>query len=139
MSSVGSPKKLLNGREIPTRKIVVNDLSQLPFDYSTTPGGTWFSTTPGGTRIVYDRSYLMHLRNSPMARSPPKNLPSIPGVTSPATTKDNNRRAPGVRGFSPTSTTPLETCVEEKSMVSKATTGVSRTGASDEPQFDMDM
>lgn len=31
-----------------------------------------------GTRIVYERSLLMHLRNSPMAQTPPKNLASIP-------------------------------------------------------------
>ncbi len=50
-SSVGSPKKLLNnvkGREIPSRRMIVNDISQLPYDYSSTPGGTLFSTTPGG-------------------------------------------------------------------------------------------
>jgi hypothetical protein len=31
----------------------------------------------------------MHLRNSPLAKSPPKNLPTIPGVTSPQTGKEN--------------------------------------------------
>ncbi|XP_049775322.1 uncharacterized protein LOC126162707 isoform X1 [Schistocerca cancellata] len=30
------------------------------------------------TRIVYDRAFLMQLRNSPLARTPPKNLSSIP-------------------------------------------------------------
>ena len=30
------------------RRVVLNDVSQLPNDYSTTPGGTFFSTTPGG-------------------------------------------------------------------------------------------
>ena len=35
-------------RAIPTKRITVNDPSQLPHDYSTTPGGTLFSTTPGG-------------------------------------------------------------------------------------------
>ena len=35
-------------RDIPTRRVVLNDASQLPHDYSTTPGGTLFSTTPGG-------------------------------------------------------------------------------------------
>ncbi|ORY07707.1 eukaryotic translation initiation factor 4E binding protein [Basidiobolus meristosporus CBS 931.73] len=53
----------------------------LPADYSTTPHGTIFSTTPGGTKIIYDRSTLLHLRNSPLARTPPTNLPFIPGVT----------------------------------------------------------
>ncbi|KAK9760528.1 Eukaryotic translation initiation factor 4E-binding protein 2 [Basidiobolus ranarum] len=53
----------------------------LPADYSTTPHGTIFSTTPGGTKIIYDRSTLLQLRNSPLARTPPTNLPFIPGVT----------------------------------------------------------
>jgi len=74
----GSPK----GLEIPSmRRVVLNDVSQLPHDYSTTPGGTFFSTTPGGTRIVYDRSKLMLLRNSPLAKSPPANMAKIPGIT----------------------------------------------------------
>ena len=36
-----------------------------------------------GTRIIYDRSFLLQCRNSPLAKSPPANLPKIPGVTSP--------------------------------------------------------
>ena len=36
-----------------------------------------------GTRIIYDRAFLMQLRNSPLTKSPPPNLPKIPGVTSP--------------------------------------------------------
>ena len=72
---------------IPTRRVELSDPSQIPSDYSSTPGGTWFSTTPGGTRIVYDRSKLLLLRNSPLAKSPPKNLPRIPGVTCPADPK----------------------------------------------------
>lgn len=68
-------------REIPTRRVAVNDPSQLPHDYSQTPGGTMFSTTPGGTRIIYERQFLMQCRNSPLAKSPPANLPKIPGVT----------------------------------------------------------
>ena len=71
------------GRAIPTRRILLKDASQLPSDYSTTPGGTLFSTTPGGTRIIYDRAFLMQCRNSPLAKSPPPNIPNIPGVTSP--------------------------------------------------------
>ena len=35
-------------KAIPTRTIEVKDASQLPSDYSSTPGGTMFSTTPGG-------------------------------------------------------------------------------------------
>uniref|UniRef100_H2Z658 Uncharacterized protein n=1 Tax=Ciona savignyi TaxID=51511 RepID=H2Z658_CIOSA len=68
---------------IPIRHIRLNHLSELPNDYGTTPGGTLYSTTPGGTRIIYDRSFLLKCRSSPMANTPPSNLPDIPGVTSP--------------------------------------------------------
>ena len=40
-------------RAIPSRRVVVNDPSHLPVDYSTTPGGTIFSTTPGGTFVLF--------------------------------------------------------------------------------------
>ena len=40
-------------KAIPTRTIEVKDASQLPSDYSSTPGGTMFSTTPGGTMYLY--------------------------------------------------------------------------------------
>uniref|UniRef100_A0A3Q3D3R1 Eukaryotic translation initiation factor 4E binding protein 2 n=1 Tax=Hippocampus comes TaxID=109280 RepID=A0A3Q3D3R1_HIPCM len=64
----------------------------LPHDYCTTPGGTLFSTTPGGTRIIYDRKFLLDMRNSPMAQTPPAHLPVIPGVTSQNTLHDNNNK-----------------------------------------------
>jgi len=67
-------------RSIPTRTVVINEPKEMPSNYSETPGGTMFSTTPGGTRIIYDRSFLMACRNSPLAKSPPK-LPKIPGIT----------------------------------------------------------
>ncbi|KAK2510031.1 hypothetical protein MC885_021171 [Smutsia gigantea] len=38
-----------------------------------------------GTRIIYDRKFLMECRNSPVTKTPPRDLPTIPGVTSPAT------------------------------------------------------
>ncbi len=34
-----------------------------------------------GTRIIYERKFLMELRNSPLSQTPPSNLPVIPGVT----------------------------------------------------------
>uniref|UniRef100_A0A8B9B8I3 Eukaryotic translation initiation factor 4E binding protein 1 n=1 Tax=Anser brachyrhynchus TaxID=132585 RepID=A0A8B9B8I3_9AVES len=37
-----------------------------------------------GTRIIYDRKFLMECRNSPVAKTPPSDLPDIPGVTSPS-------------------------------------------------------
>lgn len=42
-------------------------------------GGTIFGTTPGGTKIVYERAFLMNMRNSPLAKTPPNNMPCIPG------------------------------------------------------------
>jgi hypothetical protein len=67
------------GQEIPSRRVVITSEEDMPADYSTTPGGTIFGTTPGGTRIVYERAFLINMRNSPMARTPPKNMPYIPG------------------------------------------------------------
>ncbi|XP_078524297.1 eukaryotic translation initiation factor 4E-binding protein 1 [Lissotriton helveticus] len=72
-------------RAIPTRRVMLSEGTQLPHDYSSTPGGTLFSTTPGGTRIIYDRKFLMECRNSPVTKTPPRDLPNIPGVTSPST------------------------------------------------------
>lgn len=66
-----------------TRRVTINDAAHMPYDYSTTPGGTLFSTTPGGTRIIYDRKFLLECRSSPVAKTPPHGLPNIPGVTSP--------------------------------------------------------
>jgi len=79
-----SPVKQPNDKIIPIRRMPLSDQSQLPPDYSATPGGTLFSTTPGGTRIIYDREFLMQCRNSPLTKSPPPNLPNIPGITHPA-------------------------------------------------------
>lgn len=50
-------------RDIPTRRVVLNDASQLPHDYSTTPGGTLFSTTPGGNTSFHQlKSSLLLLK-----------------------------------------------------------------------------
>jgi translation initiation factor 4E binding protein 1 len=76
-----STKQPLSDRVIPIRRVPLSDQSQLPSDYGTTPGGTLFSTTPGGTRIIYDRDFLLQCRNSPLTKSPPANLPNIPGIT----------------------------------------------------------
>ncbi|XP_062913015.1 eukaryotic translation initiation factor 4E-binding protein 2-like [Mobula hypostoma] len=84
---MSGPAQKTESRAIPTRRVIVSDAAQLPHDFSTTPGGTLFSTTPGGTRIIYDRKFLMECRNSPVARTPPRDLPNIPGVTSPNTTE----------------------------------------------------
>ncbi|CAM4986073.1 unnamed protein product, partial [Rotaria socialis] len=50
-----------------------------------------YSATPGGTRIYYDRMFLLSRRESPIAQSPPLNLPYIAKVTlitEPFTTND---------------------------------------------------
>jgi len=74
-------RQCTQSQAIPSRRVIINSASQLPSDYSSTPGGTIYSTTPGGTRIVYERAFLMQLRNSPMAKTPPKNIQFIPGVS----------------------------------------------------------
>lgn len=56
---------------IPIKRVLLNDPSELPSHYSQTPGGTMFSTTPGGTKIIYERSFLLNLRNSPISKTPP--------------------------------------------------------------------
>lgn len=33
------------------KRILINDINDLPNDYSSTPGGTLYSTTPGGIYI----------------------------------------------------------------------------------------
>lgn len=48
MNDNSPQRKTSNNREIPGRRVVISDSSQLPLDYSSTPGGTIFSTTPGG-------------------------------------------------------------------------------------------
>jgi translation initiation factor 4E binding protein 2 len=65
-------RSITESKSIPTRRMLLTDPSQLPSDYSSTPGGSLYSTTPGGTRIIYDRSFLMNMRQSPLAQTPPK-------------------------------------------------------------------
>ncbi|KAG7476300.1 hypothetical protein MATL_G00081410 [Megalops atlanticus] len=77
-----------------TRRVAISDPAHMPHEYSTTPGGTLFSTTPGGTRIIYDRKFLLGCRTSPLARTPPRHLPDIPGVTSPSANHINNDKTP---------------------------------------------
>ncbi|XP_063243357.1 eukaryotic translation initiation factor 4E-binding protein isoform X2 [Bacillus rossius redtenbacheri] len=78
MSASPIARQATHSQSIPSRRVVLNDASQLPADYSCTPGGTLYSTTPGGTRIVYERAFLMNLRNSPLARTPPSDITSFP-------------------------------------------------------------
>jgi len=126
------------GRDIPSKRFFINDVSQLPFDYSSTPGGTLFSTTPGGTRIIYDRSFLMQMRNSPMSKSPPKNLPTIPGVTASVTGKENKPEinAKNTASSVTTKSTSTHPGVEKSSIGTPAATSGE---FGDEALFDMDM
>ncbi|KAJ8013840.1 hypothetical protein DPEC_G00033970 [Dallia pectoralis] len=89
--SSSTSRQLSESRAIPTRTVLINDTTQLPHDYCTTPGGTFFSTTPGGTRIIYDRKFLLDRRNSPIAQTPPAHLPNIRGVTSLNVLTENGR------------------------------------------------
>jgi len=82
MSASPMARAATQGQDIPTRRVVITSEEDMPTDYSSTPGGTIFGTTPGGTKIVYERAFLVNMRNSPLSRTPPTNLPNIPGVTS---------------------------------------------------------
>lgn len=90
---VGVERQSSDSLDIPSRTVVLKDASELPNSYSMTPGGTMYSTTPGGTRIIYDRKFLLQMRNSPYSRTPPVRLATIPDiiaegtVTVPPTTK----------------------------------------------------
>ncbi|KAG8034451.1 hypothetical protein G9C98_007527 [Cotesia typhae] len=77
MSASPIARQVTQNQNIPFKRIVISDPNQLPVDYSSTPGGTLYSTTPGGTRIVYERAFLMNLRNSPISKTPPS-VTSIP-------------------------------------------------------------
>ncbi|CAH0564710.1 unnamed protein product [Brassicogethes aeneus] len=71
MSASPFARQATDSKAIPTRKVLFADASELPSQYSSTPGGTLYSTTPGGTKIVYERNVLMNLKNSPISRTPP--------------------------------------------------------------------
>jgi hypothetical protein len=114
MSASPVARQVTQSQAIP-RRVTITSASQLPNDYSTTPGGTIYSTTPGGTRIVYERAFLMQLRNSPMARTPPKNMQMIPGLSpssiSPSKLAQDNSTAAILKqsgGSPPSKTTPSE-------------------------------
>merc|ERR1711884_172986 len=80
MSASPMARAATQGQDIPTRRVVITSEEDMPADYSSTPGGTIFGTTPGCTKIVYERAFLVNMRNSPLSRTPPTNLPSIPGL-----------------------------------------------------------
>ncbi|KAI7860036.1 eukaryotic translation initiation factor 4E binding protein-domain-containing protein [Circinella umbellata] len=61
----------------------------LPAEYSTTPHGTIYGSTPGGTRVIYDRSTLLALSNSQLAKTPPTKMMYVAGVTKAGGNQEN--------------------------------------------------
>ncbi|GBC00180.1 hypothetical protein RclHR1_03780009 [Rhizophagus clarus] len=103
-------------RDIPTIKKAESGAS-LPAHYSTTPSGTIYSSTPGGSRIIYDRTTLLNLAHSPLAKTPPSNLAYVPGVTKvphtennhPTKSNSNNTKTTQVEGhLAPPQTFPIK-------------------------------
>ena len=45
---------------------------------SSLPSSMSPSSMSGDSKIVYERAFLINMRNSPLARTPPRNLPAIP-------------------------------------------------------------
>lgn len=133
-----SPTKAKN---IAIRRVQLTDPTQMPSDLSTTPGGTLFSTTPGGTRIVYDRSFLLECRNSPLAKSPPVGLPPIPGVTCVALSPNLVKN--GVTGGVPhphqQPAGPVNLPPQVPPHAPSAGPVLKSPGPVEEPQFEMDM
>ncbi|KAF7265801.1 eukaryotic translation initiation factor 4E binding protein thor [Rhynchophorus ferrugineus] len=87
-------RQIASPQAIPIRKVLVTDASELPNYYSQTPGGTLYSTTPGGTKIVYERNFLLNLRNSPISNTPPRcEIPEVlqRGAGSPPKKVHNNQ------------------------------------------------
>jgi hypothetical protein len=72
----------MSSQGIAIRRVSVTSPQDMPTKgIAETPGGTIFGTTPGGTRIIYDRLFLLKQKGSNLSRTPPVNLPAIPGVT----------------------------------------------------------
>ncbi|CAN9504994.1 unnamed protein product [Ophioblennius macclurei] len=114
-------------RDIPAvRRVAIHDVSQMPQDYCSSPGGTLFCTTPGGTRIIYDRKFLLQCRSSPLTRTPP-NLPDIPGVTKPL-------KADSSSDASHTEATPTKSAAADDDHNANA-----EESAGEDAQFEMDM
>ncbi|EFA09088.1 eukaryotic translation initiation factor 4E-binding protein [Tribolium castaneum] len=95
MSASPMARQVTESKAIPTKKVLINDPSELPSHYSSTPGGTLYSTTPGGTKIVYEKAFLMNLRNSPISKTPPSY-----GIPENLMRGKTNGSAP-IRRFSP--------------------------------------
>eukprot|EP01132_Coremiostelium_polycephalum_P001187 gene1187-1500_t len=88
-----------------TRAIpVLKDTRGNDINFSTSLGGTLYGTTPGGTKRIYDRTTLLHYRNSPLSKTPPPELlGAIDMIKSPANIQTKQPQQPTK---APTSTTP---------------------------------
>lgn len=117
-----------HAQAIPSRKVLVTDPNQMPDVYSSTPNGTLYSTTPGGTRIIYERAFLMNLKNSPLSRTPPKNLP-------PSISKSPSSGCSNQKQF--TSHSPPKNSNVSKTAAKAPASAVRKTN--DDDQFDMDL
>ncbi|CAG9564932.1 unnamed protein product [Danaus chrysippus] len=95
MSASPIARQATSSQAIPSRRVLISDPAQMPDVYSSTPGGTIYSTTPGGTRIVYERSFMMSLRQSPISQTPPKC--SLPAALLKNPPSSSNSSAPPVQ------------------------------------------
>jgi hypothetical protein len=124
MASI-TDRRFTDIREIPTRRIMVTDPSQIPTNLSQTPGGSIYGTTPGGSRVVYDRSLLLKLSCSPLTKTPPSNMKLIPGVTAAGSMSP------------PKSINPVASCKTQAAVHVPA--ALAKGNDSDEQQFEMDI
>jgi hypothetical protein len=124
MSSAQTDRRFMETREIPIRRVMITDPSQIPSHLSQTPGGSIYGTTPGGSRVVYDRSLLLKLSCSPLTKTPPSNMKLIPGVTASASPPKNIN--------------PVANCKAQAAAVHVSPVLAKGTD-SDEQQFEMDI
>jgi len=126
MTSLQTDRRFTELREIPTRRIMVTDPSQIPTNLSQSVGGTIYGTTPGGSRVVYDRSLLLKLSCSPLTKTPPSNMKLIPGVTAAGSMSP------------PKNINPVATC-KTQAAVHVSPAALAKGTDSDEQQFEMDI
>jgi len=97
------------------RRMQIQRESDMPKDACHTPGGTVYGTTPGGSKIVYDRLYLLKVRDSPASHTPPVQLSIVPGVTMVPGQTNTKEGDSGAKGDGPKVDTPppMESVPEE--------------------------
>lgn len=141
-SELQRPYEVQSRTSLHKRRVVINHEHEMPSDFGTTPGGTMFTHTPGGTRIVYERAFLLQMRQSPLARSPPANLPVIPGVTVPASTSPEKN----CTSSSPTKAKMSEDCGKSAGGNRKSSMDVptklqtvNESATEEDDQFNLDM